>query len=487
MHALTTYRDRMDFAFATNRFTCRAATWDDIAMDWSKIRPWLLPSAKQPQGSAALRPGLFHYRRQRDGELVRYHLRIENSGQSLLLVAAIEAVRLTRSGTLVAYGLLEGHSQQQILQSLAGAPNPQGIVNDVRKMLAELGSPSKRYPIFNLTDPMVQEYPQGLIAPFQADVESSNVVDLRRYLQALWDAGIPHVRFVPSLDNDDQQRPEHQRLERWLPEAVQMAGDMGMITGVRLSAQHLVAPTQLIESTLLDRLSAVGLDYVVVPWGVSRQLHERLMGPADYDCLNEVITCADRWEISTVLEAGLTPESVDVFEVELDRVTQRGIEYVEVFAIAQPLAPSPATAVVADSSDSSQPPTAFQAQAMRQLAGWIEDVADSRQVNIIWLPPHSSRSPLTADRIGRLLRAGPRAGADISIRVAAAGQVYPPRGERVAVGQIHLQPWQQIWNHPSFQRFREMVDRNEHCQKCTFMTVCAAHCPADPAGWAIEN
>jgi radical SAM protein with 4Fe4S-binding SPASM domain len=445
---------------------------------WKKIKPWILPSVDSLHPS--LRPGLYHYRRERAGEHVRFHLRVENSGQALLLAAAVEAVKLTRSGAIVAYGLLEGKSEAAIIGDLDHLPQAEQIIDQVKQMLEDLGLPRKRYPIFNLTDPMVEENPQGLIAPFQADLVLGSLDSVKACLDSLWDAGIPHVRLV---DSDklalDSERVETLRL------AVQYAEDIGMITGVRMRASSLMKASEDSDQCVLDQLAEEGLDYVVVPWGIRKEWHSYLFGQNDYDLLDCVIERSDFWEMPAVFEAGLLPSSVEALDSEVDRLLEKGIEHLEVFAVAlKPNCDYRPSAPFIDQEHLSKP---FQAHQLRQLASLIEDIADDRRLQIVWLPPITSDADLTNERLIRFLQDGPRAGADISIRVEADGNVIPPRGRRSTVGMIQQDSWKKIWQHPSFSAFRDLVNRNEHCSECTMMAICAAHCPADPKGWAIED
>jgi radical SAM protein with 4Fe4S-binding SPASM domain len=448
-------------------------------MDWKSIRPWVLPvtPANQQHQPLQLQPGLRHYIRQRNGQYVRYHLRVENSGQALLIVAAVEAARLTRSGAIAAYGVLEGKNDQQINHDLANLTTAPKVIAEVRQMVAELGLPSKRYPVFNLTDPFVEENPQGLIAPFQADVELTNIESLKKYLHALWDAGIPHVRFVSV---DTAQPLDEPRLQL-LCAAVQYAEDLGMIAGVRMRAGSL-ANSSLGGKLPVDRIAELGVDYVVLPWGVSEANHELLFGLGDLQSLPKIVERSQHWEFPVVLESGLTTETVQVFEDELDKAIALDIAHIEVFPIAR----LPKTPSVKAIEQPDNPITPFDFQHMRQLASWIEDLADARRVQLIWLPPHSLVRP-DPMAIASLLRNGPRAGSDISIRIDVQGNVYPPRGNKTSVGKIHQTAWSTIWNHTCFRSYRDMVNRNEHCNLCPLLAICAAHCPADEAGWAIEE
>jgi radical SAM protein with 4Fe4S-binding SPASM domain len=447
---------------------------------WSKLKTWVLPSVLLSELSSKITPGLHHYRRERDGQFVRYHLRVENSGQSLLLVAAAEAVRLTSSGTIAAYGILEGRSDEAILADLTSIPNGAALISEVRQLIQVLGQPSKRYPVFNLTDATGEDQPLGLIAPFQADVVLGEWDTLQLCLHALWNAGIPHVRFLCY-----SPQPLSEQQTDILCSAIQLAEDIGMIAGARLTAGQLLHLDSSGSKTVLDRIADLGVDYVVVPWAVSRDLHRRLFGLEDQEQLEKVIRAADRWEVTCVLEAALTRQSADVFEMELDRMRSEGIEHVEVFALAQ----HPDFAADGQPAENAQEDFCrpFEHQHLRQIAGWIEDLADDRRIQIIWLPTVSLRGELNGELTARLLRLGPRAGADISIRVESDGKVIPPRGPRQSVGTIHRSPWNEIWSHPCFRRFRQLVSGNERCVECSMMTVCAAFCPADPQGWAIEE
>jgi radical SAM protein with 4Fe4S-binding SPASM domain len=411
---------------------------------------------------------------------MRYHLRVEHSGQALLLAGAAEVLRLTTTGAIAAYGILEGKADTAIVTDLASMPRAAEMIAEVRQKIDQLGRPSSHYPIFNLADPLVEEFPHGLIAPFQADVVLTDCDRLKQYLSALWQAGIPHVRFV-----NTESAMTTAELAGSLCSAVEFAEDLGMIAGLRLSSSALLAESQ---PSLLDRVAGMGLDYVVVPWGVTEAQHRFVFRTAAEDCLVRLVERAAHWEITPVLEAGLVLENVELFEERLDGAIEHGVRHFEVYAIAQhPRFAVSAAPVGGEQALPADTLTAFQADHLRQLAGWIEDLADDRCVQIVWLPTVSCPGQLQAEQVQGLLACGPRAGADISLRIDSDGQVIPPRGPGIRIGQIHRQSWESLWNHAAFRRFREMVDRVEHCPQCPLMTVCAAHCPADPAGWAMED
>ena len=241
-----------------------------------------------------------------------------------------------------------------------------------------------------------------------------------------------------------------------------------MIAGVRQQADPLS------RGDALQRLADVGLDYVVVPWGVTESLHTTIFGADDFAQLPDVLREIRRLEMCPVVEIPLFVESEDVLDENIDRLTEWGIQHVEVFAIAT-------TGGDRSADDEAAP---FAAHQLRQIAAWVEEMADQRPLQTIWLPPVGCAS---ASSVTELARRGPRAGGDVSIRVEPDGRVIPPRGPYQAAGNLLDQPWDDIWQHPVFTRYRERVEQGTRCDQCPGLAICAADCPADPNSWANES
>ncbi len=135
-----------------------------------RLKSWMVPQAGGVDSlQDKIAAGLYHYQFHRDDGYIRFHLRVERSGESLLIAGASEAVHISRDGTPVIKRLLEGESRETLASELPTAAEPwiaQGV-----QILKELGSPSSRFPVFNLSDPVDDPRDAELIAPFQADVE----------------------------------------------------------------------------------------------------------------------------------------------------------------------------------------------------------------------------------------------------------------------------------------------------------------------------
>ncbi len=434
-------------------------------MPWKqRLKTWIVPQvravgAQQPLVEA----GMYHYQRPRDDGYMRFHLRVERSGESLLIAGASEAVRMSRDGTTVIKRLLDGETPEALAGELP--PGAQQLVAEVTEIIEELGSPSSRFPIFNLSDPVNDPRDADLMAPFQADVDVEDLAQLRPIVQKLWEAGIPHARFLPApqLSDDD------------LVQAVEWAEDSGMIAGVRATASWLM------ESNRMARLAAVGMDYVLSPWAVNADLHARWFGADDLKDLGDVIERAKELEVTPVVEIPLVAASVEALDDQWSRFTAWQVTHAEVYALARLNFTEIDETDRAQQAANSDAP--LEASQLRQLAAWVEEVADENAFHVTWLPPVGVRQQ---ENVADQARRGPRAGGDVTIRVLASGDVLPPRGAWQPAGNLLTNSWAEIWGSPVFRRFRQRVEANTRCEQCPGLAICAADCPADPGGWSHE-
>lgn len=459
-------------------------------------REWILPTAAGSAKATQLAPGLYHYQRARDGQYLRFHLRIDPDGTGLLLAAAAEAIRLSPVAAVVARLLLEGSALDQAVESLTSdyrlsLPDAEQIVDQVNEVLNDLGRPDSRFPVFNLVDPSAASGDVRLMAPFQADLEidlssSADAQRNRGLIDRLWEAAIPHVRLlVGQADSQASMRPE------MLVASVTHAEDIGMITGLQATAKAIT------QGDLLEQLAGVGLDYVVIPWAITRAAHAAIYGADDFEQLPGAILKVQQLEMTPVLQVPLVDPVADELEEQLEQLDRWKISHLEVFAIVDAASDTGADPHADGASSHSeaaekrsgeagddQALSALRGRELRQLAASTEDLSARNPLQITWLPPVAvARVPRAA---GSAILAGPRAGGDVSIRVAANGDVMAPRGPADIAGNLLTQPWETIWRQAVFDRLRHLVERETRCDQCPGLAICAAACPADPAGWALS-
>ena len=416
-------------------------------------------SARGPDLDA---PGLYHYTQLQGDFPVRFHLRIDPDGGGLLLANASEAAHLSPVGVAMVRGALEGLDDTELIQQVradfAGGSVAQ-VTHDleaVRKLLADLLTPEDNYPITNFSGAEAPPEKRRLRAPYQAYVTQGEPGTVETVLRKLWDAGVPQATLLAQLGLP----PEG------LVRLVECAEDLGMIAGIRTLAGWLS------EGVLRDAGMA-GLDFLeLVLVSAEAAEHDALTGPGDHEAFLRAVAACHDMELCPMAQVPLTSRNADDLPEIVAFAAEQAIRNLDFVALACP------------DADAEQSPGALPARALPQVATAVTECAEECGARFLWAPPvrFDVRKTL-ADHV----IAGPRAGADASIRVEADGTVYAPRGPREPCGNLLRQSWDAVWKHPAFTRYRDLVEAPSRCPTCPGLALCAAACPKDPTGWSDDT
>ncbi len=428
-------------------------------MDKERLRRWLIPNRAKPPKPVA--SGLYHYQRESDGTYTRFHLRVEPDGQGMLLANATAAARLSPTGVIMAYELLNGRSPETVLKDIkkgyrgADSDTIQADVARVSGLINTLAAPGDNYPIINFDEIQIDVFQSQLMAPLEADIPLAEPEKLVPVLDKLWDIGIPHVTFLIP------QNPNAKHLVR----AVERAEDLGLIAGVRGRA------TDLMQGTLIQDLAMAGVDHVTVLYASSESpIHDALVGEGDHALMNVLYQAIQENEISAVAEIPLVENTFDSLRSTIDQLIEAGVRNFSFFAV-----------VVPDEMADEERDRALTAQAMPQTADWVEEIAEETDVRFLWQPP-IQRDPRVS--LAEQVRQGPRCTGDAAVRVEPNGDVIPPRGVYQVAGNVLKTEWQTIWQHEAFKRYRERVVAPTRCLDCPGLVICEADCPREQDGWA---
>jgi len=416
-------------------------------------------SARGPDLDA---PGLYHYTQLHGDFPVRFHLRVDPDGGGLLLANASEAAHLSPVGVAMVRGALEGLDDTEIIQRVrtdfAGGSIAQ-VTRDleaVRKLLADLLTPEDNYPITNFGGADAPPEKRRLLAPYQAYVTQGEPATVEAALRKLWDAGVPQATVLAQPDLP----PEG------LVRLVECAEDLGMIAGIRTLAGWLP------EAVLRDA-GLAGLDFLeLVLASAEAAEHDAATGPGDHAAFLRAVEACHDMELCPMAQVPLTARNADELPEIVAFAAQQAIRNLDFFALA---------CLDADAEGS---PGALPARALPQVATMVAECAEECGARFLWAPPvRFDVRKSVADHVA----AGPRAGADASIRVDADGAVYAPRGPREPCGNLLRQSWDAVWKHPAFARYRDLVEAPSRCPTCPGLALCAAACPKDPAGWSDDT
>lgn len=418
-------------------------------------RPLEWPSRRHAEPSA-----LYRYRREVDGAVASFHLRIDPAGDGLLLANASSVARLTASGVLIAKGLLEGVEPSEIVRHLKrqfrGA-NEATLTNDVaavRQLIAQMERPSHGYPLLNLADPAFSPKAAPLGRPISADVPLCAPFHAARLLERLWQLGIPHVTFSVGSN------PSAEHLVR----AVEKAGDLGMITGLRGRGSDFAQANCLID------LAAAGLDHLdLLSLSTDDAIHDALAGKGDSQALMRMFRSARKSELCVVAQLVLVRPTLPTLAQSIEKIARHGTENVALFAIGTT---DPAEAELG----------AMLADEIVPIARQLIETAERCKVRLMVYPTvQFDRQHSLADQIC----AGPRTSGDTSIRVEPDGTVFAPRGPYRSAGNLFDDAWETIHHSEAFAAYRRRLESDTHCEQCPGLAICAADCPRDPAGWAM--
>jgi MoaA/NifB/PqqE/SkfB family radical SAM enzyme len=373
---------------------------------------------RNPLIAAGIDPGMYHYRRESEGESTRFHLRVDSTGQGLLVANAASAARLRPSGVIIAKGLLDGDDDQTILAALERSfrrlPAKQigADLARVRGIIRTLDSPGDNYPIINLSDPSFSADSAPPDKPLSADVPLGRSRQMLPILDRLWESGIPHVTVIAG------EKPEAEDLVR----AVRRAEDLGMIAGVRARGSDLLA------GALIEDLAVAGVDHLDVLYlSAAAEIHNALAGGADHQKAVQAIAQIRAAEVCPVAEVALTKTTLGVLDETLEALAAAGVRNACFFALL-------ATA----ETPLQELQEALSEEQLLEASEIVEEAAAESDVRYLWYPPLPV-NPVSS--LGKQVRRGPRCSGEFAVRVEHDGSVIPPWGPWKPVENLFHGDW----------------------------------------------
>ncbi len=415
-----------------------------------------------PDEPTGCQPGIYPFTEMVGDAPTRFHLRVDPDGSGMLLANSAEAAHLSPVGTLMVHEVLSGADDVQILEAVragfrgASARQVTDDITRVRALISDLTTPDHEHPVTNFGGwAPVDERQLG--APFQAHVAQGAPEQIEPILRSLWDVGVPQVAFLADPSRDQSE----------IVRLVEIAEDIGMIAGIRTVAKWLSTET-------LNDAANAGLDFLTLVYtSCDPDEHDSQLGAGDHAAALAAFEFCRDVELCPMAQVPLTDHSADELERIVECLCNLGVRNMRFYAIA-----------CLDGEEEHDAAGALPARALPQVATEITEAAEDFGATFLWDPP--VRMDLAKSLADHVI-AGPRASGEVSIRIEADGSVYAPRGPAVPCGNIVEQPWDEIWAHEAFTRYRESVESPRRCEICPDIEICAAGCVKDPSGWADDT
>ncbi len=420
-----------------------------------------------------LKPGLYHFDYQEQGERARVHLRIDPDGSGLLLVNASRVMHLNPTASYMASLILHTTPQDAAIKSLVkifDVPMDR-LIDDyaqISEQLQELIKPDGACPIHDLNLEVTPPFSARPSAPYRMDLaityrcnnDCSHCYNARprnypelttaqwhQVLDILWKIGIPHVVFTggePTLRLD-------------LPELIKHAEQNGQISGINTNGRRLSDPGYV------ESLVKAGLDHVQI----TLESHDPIIHDA-------MVRSKGAWKqtvagIRNVLE---TPLYVMTNTTMLTTNSPSMPETLEF--LAQIGVPTVGLNALIYSGRGMTVNTGLAEADLFSLLSTAREIIAEHHQRLIWYTPtqYCNFDPMQLE-----LGVKGCTAALYNMCVEPNGDVIPCQSYYQSLGNIFTSSWRNIWNHDLAVRLRERKDIPEKCKNCVLLPECGGGCP----------
>jgi hypothetical protein len=369
----------------------------------------------EPKGP--LPAGIYHYQSPPDvSEPFRIHLRIEEDGQSVLIINASNVLHLNKTATEYAYHLINQSPMEELLERINTRyrVNKRVIIDDFDNFKENLSllieSPDFDPETFLGFDRRLP-YPDNLSAPYRLDCAITyrlhegvdpdyaptkrvdrelSTEEWKDIFERTWKVGIPHLIFTggePTLRDD-------------LFDLLEFAEQLGQVTGLNTDGK------KLIDLEYFERLLNTGLDHLTLIFDPDESVSWALIP----QCVNADI----------------------FFTTHLTITLKNSIAMPDVIAKLKELG-------VKNLSLSTADPTLF--SSLSELRDLVAELG----ISLIWdIPvPYSAFNPIAFELREEVL---PQGAGRAWLYVEPDGDVLPTQGTEILLGNLLNDTWEMIWS-----------------------------------------
>jgi radical SAM protein with 4Fe4S-binding SPASM domain len=417
--------------------------------------------------------GLFHYTRETDAEKSRIHLRLDADGHGTLIVNANRIAHLNPTAALMAYLLLEGRSEKEVIKEIGKQYHidSQSVASDLstfNMQLTELLRPDGACPVHDLELDMLMPFSARPSAPYRMDLALTyrcnndcthcynarprdypelTTEQWKRILDRTWELGIPHIVFTggEATLRDD------------LPELIAHAEANGQITGLNTNARRLSGPAYVQE------LLEAGLDHVqITVESCQAEVHDCMMrsrGAFKQTIQGLRNVLATRLYVMT--NTTMLSTNVHTIPDTLDFLAELGVPTIGLNALIY-------------SGNGLKVGTGLPERDLAPLLEIARTKTEACGQRLIWYTPtqYCHFDPLQLD-----LGVKGCTAALYNMCVEPDGAVLPCQSYYHSLGNLLHDSWDSIWNHDLAVSLRERQNLPAKCGDCALMAECGGGCP----------
>jgi radical SAM protein with 4Fe4S-binding SPASM domain len=404
-------------------------------------------------------------------------LRIEQSGQGVMVINANNVLHLNHTATAFAYYFMQGLPQKEALTKIRRMyrVNADTAKADYEKLvytISTLAQTQKIDPVTFLEIEKEEPFTYQYSAPLRMDLALTfrcqndcvhcyaggphettelTTVQWKSVIDKLSEIGVFILTFTggePTLRED-------------LPELLLYAQNKGMVTGLISNGQILN------DKAFVGVLENSGLDFVQITLESHKpQIHDLMTGKkGSWKETVKGIQNAVQSEIYVSTNTTLSKHNAADFLTTIDYIKGLGVDAFGCNSL-----------IYSGKASSASEEFALSIEELNILLPKIRDKAHLIGLKFLWYTPTQY---CHFDPVQMGLGVKSCTAAMKNACVGPNGDVYPCQSYFESLGNILTAPWDKIWHHPLAEKLRSREYVEGKCKDCSQLQVCGGGCPLE--------
>ncbi|MCD6263551.1 radical SAM protein [Candidatus Bathyarchaeota archaeon] len=429
------------------------------------------------RGPPKIPSGLYTYRGSGEFAGLALQLRVEPSGEGLLVINANTVLYLNRTAAAHAYFFMMGLSTEEAVRELrrlyrVGKEEARRDHEELIYTISTLAQTEEVCPISYLGVERAEPFSQVLSAPIRMDL----ALTFRCQNNCLHCyAGGPHE--TPELSTEDWKRVMDRlhelgvfiytftggepTLREDLPELLAHAQRIGAVTGLITNGRRLK------DEEYVESLVEAGLDFVQITLESHLpEVHDAItQSPGSWEETVEGIRRIVPTPIYATTNTTLNRMNADHFLETIQFIHDLGVR---AFGCNSLIYSGKAPEVAEE--------FALPIEGLKELLPKVLVKARALEMKFNWFTP-TPYCVLNPVSLGLGVKSCSACRANMCI--GPQGEVYPCQSYFEPLGNILRDDWDSIWNHPLCQEIRNRDYAPEKCRECPEFQICGAGCPLE--------
>jgi radical SAM protein with 4Fe4S-binding SPASM domain len=421
--------------------------------------------------------GRYTYRGKGEFARMALQLRIEPDGRGVIVINANTVLHLNETASAYTYYFMQDMPESEILKKIrrkyrVNATKAKADYEKLIYTISTLAQTEKICPVTFLEVEKEEPFTYGYSAPLRIDMAltykcqnncvhcyaggSHETAELKttrwkEIIDRLSQIGVFILTFTggePTLRED-------------LPELLRYAQNKGMVTGLITNGRKLK------EKEYVKILEEAGLDFVQITLESHKPAIHDLMTAAEGSWKDTVtgIKNAAHSQIYVTTNTTLSKYNASEFLKTIDYLKELGVA---AFGCNSLIYSGKANGVSQD--------FALPLDALKELLPKVKYKANQLELKFLWYTP-TQYCRFDPVRLGLGIKSC--TAAMINMCVGPNGDVYPCQSYFESLGNIRVDAWKKIWNHPLAVKIRNREYVEPKCKDCPQLQVCGGGCPLE--------